>query len=300
MKLTISSHFNEFFMPPEAEIHLSRVKNQIQKSLSSKNKILNEWLQYQKKTEGKFIRAKLALASGELLSLPPNTVINWAVSCELIHTASLIHDDICDEDINRRGQKTIWKKYGTPAAVCLGDFLLVEAFNKITEIEIGWHQTILLKSLSESVKTIINGQVLDIKSNANSLNLKEYEKIAYAKTGPLLMTPLEGIFRCKELPPLELKGLKKLIQIIGLVYQMINDYINAKESKSDVILSHLNFITILNNMEKYKNKTSNEILAGAKEMIKDKLQSIDKNIHQIPIVIQPVFLGIVRQMENKL
>jgi geranylgeranyl pyrophosphate synthase len=110
MKIIISSHFDEFFMPPEATADLHLVKKEIQKALQDKKTILNEWLKFQRRSKGKFIRAQLALASGELLNLPKNTVIKWSVACELIHTASLIHDDICDQDEKRRGLTTIWKK----------------------------------------------------------------------------------------------------------------------------------------------------------------------------------------------
>ena len=62
-----------------------------------------------------------------------------------------------------------------------------------------------------------------------------------------LMTPLDGMFRCKELPESELNGLNKLMNSIGLAYQMINDYKNIKSKKTDITLNHLNFISILIN-----------------------------------------------------
>lgn len=220
MKIIISSHFDEFFMPPEATADLHLVKKEIQKSLQDKKIILNEWLKYQNRSKGKFIRAQLALASGELLNLPKNTVIKWSVACELIHTASLIHDDICDQDEKRRGLTTIWKKYGVPAAICLGDFIIAQAFQKLSEIETGWHQNILLNSLSLSMKQIIIGQVSDVGVDIKKISMKDYENIAYEKTGPLLMTPLDGMFRCKELSESELTGLNKLMYSIGLAYQI--------------------------------------------------------------------------------
>ena len=288
-------------MPPEAKIDLPKVEDELKQSFLTNNKLLNKWLNHQKKTKGKFIRAQLALAAGELLDLPKNTVIKWAASCELMHAASLVHDDICDQDEKRRGDKTIWKKYGIPAAICTGDFLIIQAFNKILEIETGWHQTILLKSLSESVKKIIDGQVSDIKVNLKKISLKEYEKIAHEKTGPLLMTPLDGMFHCKELPEVEIKGLVNLMNIIGLVYQMINDLNNAKNDKTDLKLKHMNFINIINN-EKSKNEQSdlNESIEQGKKMIIKKLSKIDRFIHQVPIILQPIFISISAQLKESL
>ena len=288
-------------MPLEAKIDLPKVEVELKQSFLTNNKLLNKWLSHQKKSKGKFIRAQLALAAGELLDLPKNTVIKWATACELMHTASLVHDDICDQDVKRRGDKTIWKKYGIPAAICTGDFLIAQAFNKISEIETGWHQTILLKSLSDSVKKIIDGQVRDVEVNVKKISLKEYEKIAYEKTGPLLMTPLDGMFRCKELTEAEITGLVNLMHIIGLVYQMINDLNNAKSDKTDITLKHMNFINIINN-DKGKSRQSNfiESIEQGKGMIIKKLSKIDRYIHQVPIILQPIFISITAQLKESL
>ncbi|MEK9714388.1 MAG: polyprenyl synthetase family protein [Methylophilaceae bacterium] len=303
MKIIISSHFDEFFMPPEATADLHLVKKEIQKALQDKKTILNEWLKFQNRSKGKFIRAQLALASGELLNLPKNTVIKWSAACELIHTASLIHDDICDQDVKRRGVTTIWKKYGVPAAICLGDFIIAQAFQKLSEIETGWHQTILLNSLSLSMKKIIVGQVSDVGVDIKKISMKDYEQIAYEKTGPLLMTPLDGMFRCKELPESELNGLNKLMNSIGLAYQMINDYKNIKSKKTDISLNHLNFISILMKENNIKNNDKQSIklsLTDAHDRIIKKLNEIDKYIHQVPIILQPIFISIVNQLKETL
>jgi len=288
-------------MPLEAKIDLPKVEVELKQSFLTNNKLLNKWLSHQKKSKGKFIRAQLALAAGELLDLPKNTVIKWATACELMHTASLVHDDICDQDVKRRGDKTIWKKYGIPAAICTGDFLIAQAFNKISEIETGWHQTILLKSLSDSVKKIIDGQIRDVEVNVKKISLKEYEKIAYEKTGPLLMTPLDGMFRCKELTEAEITGLVNLMHIIGLVYQMINDLNNAMSDKTDITLKHMNFINIINN-DKGKSRKSNfnDSIEQGKEVIIKKLSKIDRYIHQVPIILQPIFISISAQLKESL
>ena len=62
------------------------------------DKYLSAWLSHHGESQGKWLRSRLALATGGLLGLSNQTYINWAVVCELIHSASLLHDDICDED----------------------------------------------------------------------------------------------------------------------------------------------------------------------------------------------------------
>ena len=84
--------------------------------------------EYHFKNPGKCFRAQLALSSG--LSLGLNTVDNlhWAAACELLHNASLIHDDISDASTHRRGQESIHQHFGPDMALCLGDWMVAKAF----------------------------------------------------------------------------------------------------------------------------------------------------------------------------
>ena len=153
------------------------------------------------------------------------------------------------------------------------------------------------------MKQIIIGQVSDVGVDIKKISMKDYENIAYEKTGPLLMTPLDGMFRCKELSESELTGLNKLMYSIGLAYQMINDYINIKSKKTDISLNHLNFISILMKEKNQKNNDKHSIelsLKDANDRIIKKLNEIDKFIHQVPIVLQPIFISIANQMKESL
>jgi geranylgeranyl diphosphate synthase type I len=113
--------------------------------------------------------------------------------------------------------------------------------------------------------------------------------------------PLEGMFRCKEISENEIKGLKKLINVMGLVYQMINDYQNILKSKTDIKLNHMNFVNIITKAKnKDQKKMSHEIMMEAKKMINKKLQMIEKYIHNIPIIVQPIFMNIAKSMKEGL
>ena len=158
----MKKHLDYFFVPPETDEFLDKVKIDFAKSFEVDDQFLSEWLSHHGESQGKWLRARLALATGGLLGISSQTYINLAVVCELIHSASLLHDDVCDQDNLIRGQTSLWKEFGIPAAICTGYYLIAEAFRKITEIDQGWHQTILLKLLSYSVKEIIFGQSKDI------------------------------------------------------------------------------------------------------------------------------------------
>ena len=225
MKLSQIGH-SEFFMPPEADEFLQQVKHEFASSLAVDDNFLSQWLKHHGESEGKWIRARLALASGALLGLSNQTYIKWAVVCELIHSASLLHDDVCDNDSLRRGRLTVWKEFGIPAAICSGDFLIAESFRKLTEIEQGWHQTILLKLLSCSVKDIIFGQSVDVSVDSKRTSWPEYQQIAVNKTAPLILLPIMGMFKCKEYAGYECEALSEIANEFGLAYQWLNDIEN--------------------------------------------------------------------------
>ena len=309
--------YSEFFMPPEADEFLDQVKQEFSESLLVDDNSLSEWLKHHGDSEGKWIRARLALASGALLGLDSQTYIKWAVVCELIHSASLLHDDICDEDLLRRGRRTVWKKFGIPAAICSGDYLIAESFRKITEIEQGWHQTILLKLLSTSVKEIVFGQSMDVSVNPFSLSWNEYKKIAYEKTSPLISMPVMGMFQCKEIKGDECDALIEISNDLGLAYQWLNDIENVigleQEKFSDLFNGHPNAVIVHHlskqpnsNIKTFKDIKKLENLINSVDLnddfneVKNILNVLEKKVHRIPVIIQPILIALKQNIEKRL
>jgi len=312
------NYWNESFVPPEADEFLDVVKQEFAKSFEVKESFISDWLKHHNNSKGKWIRARLALASGGLLGLSSQTYIKWAVVCELIHSASLLHDDICDEDSTRRGKTSLWKEFGIPAAVCTGDYLIAESFRKLTEIEQGWHQNILLKLLSSSVKEIIFGQSLDVSFNHLDINNSQLKKIAVEKTAPLIAMPMMGMFQCKELTEDECLALKEISNELGLAYQYLNDIENIigyeQEASSDFLkgrpnlmvikvlknLSSLDRRTIINQPTKLANFVSRKDFERSQEEISEILSNAMSHIHRLPIVIQPVIESLKDEINKRL
>jgi len=312
------NYWNESFVPPEADEFLDVVKQEFAKSFEIKESFISDWLKHHNNSKGKWIRARLALASGGLLGLSSQTYIKWAVVCELIHSASLLHDDICDEDSIRRGKTSLWKEFGIPAAICTGDYLIAESFRKLTEIEQGWHQNILLKLLSSSVKEIIFGQSLDVSFNHLDINNSQLKKIAVEKTAPLIAMPMMGMFQCKELTEDECLALKEISNELGLAYQYLNDIENIigyeQEASSDFLkgrpnlmvikvlknLSSLDRRTIINQPTKLANFVSRKDFERSQEEISEILSNAMSHIHRLPIVIQPVIESLKDEINKRL
>jgi|TARA_B110000971_G_scaffold136787_1_gene139804 geranylgeranyl diphosphate synthase type I len=311
-------YWNQSFVPPEADEFLGVVKQEFARSFEVKESFISDWLRHHNKSKGKWIRARLALASGGLLGLSSQTYIKWAVVCELIHSASLLHDDICDEDSTRRGKTSLWKEFGIPAAVCTGDYLIAESFRKLTEIEQGWHQNILLKLLSCSVKEIIFGQSLDVSFNHRDIDGAQLRKIAIEKTAPLIAMPMLGMFQCKELTEDECLALKEISNELGLAYQYLNDIENIfgceQEASSDLLKGRPNLmvVKILNNLSNNEKKIiinepkklGNLISRNAFERSRDEIGEIlinaMSNIHRLPVIIQPVIKSLKDEINKRL
>ena len=112
-------------------------------------------------SKGKQLRAKIALSAGEKFGADTTACLHWASAVELLHNASLIHDDICDGDTIRRNKASVWAKYGRDVALALGDWLIAEAFEQAAKAARSSNSFNLVTKLSNHVKSTIAGQALE-------------------------------------------------------------------------------------------------------------------------------------------
>jgi geranylgeranyl pyrophosphate synthase len=174
---------------------------------------------YHFKNSGKSFRAQLALTSGVSLGLNSNDNLHWAAACELLHNASLIHDDISDASTHRRGQQSIHQYFGSDMALCLGDWMVAKAF------ELAARNThcggALAALLAQAMQETCTGQISDI-TQRECAGLDEWQRIAKGKTAPLLIAPIKGAAIAAGLNA-ELAALETLVGFCGLAYQGRND-----------------------------------------------------------------------------
>ncbi len=172
---------------------------------------------------GKHLRGKLAYSAACLYGASPETAISWATAVELLHNASLVHDDLCDKDSKRRGQRTTFRQYGEAAAVCLGDFLIAKAY------EYGaCASSATLPHLSASIATLVGGQAAEF-CNAGYPDWATYEQIAIDKTAPLLSLTILGAAAIQQ-QPVPVTPIERYFDHAALCFQMINDIRNFSGS----------------------------------------------------------------------
>ena len=174
---------------------------------------------YHYRNPGKSFRAQLALSSGMALGLNETDNLHWAAACELLHNASLIHDDISDASTHRRGQESINQHFGSDMALCLGDWMVAKAFELAARNRNCGGQLVAL--LAQAMQETCSGQISDI-SQRQCAEIEEWQRIAKGKTAPLLIAPIKGAAIAAGLAK-NLNSLEHLVGLCGLAYQGRND-----------------------------------------------------------------------------
>lgn len=205
---------------------------------------LYESMKYSLMAGGKRLRPMLVLAVLEALDKPIERGIPFAVALEMIHTYSLIHDDLpaMDDDDLRRGKPTNHKVFGEATAILAGDALLTRAFSLIAE-QYGERADV---SASTTVKLIaelgkragatgmVGGQMADIEGETKQLNLEQLEFIHRHKTGDLLIAALRGGGYLAEATEAQMDALTRYGVCIGLAFQIQDDILNVEGDASEL------------------------------------------------------------------
>ncbi len=184
---------------------------------------------------GKRLRPVLCLAASEIVGLDTRSALRIACSLELIHTYSLIHDDLpaLDNDDYRRGRKTNHKVYGEAMAILAGDGLLTLAFDWLSEPKsipsrFHPHLPIVIHELAgfAGYPGMVGGQVDDILSEKKNPNFKMVHSIHRRKTGAMLLASVRLPALLAGTTPKKLNALSRYGRSAGLAFQIVDDILN--------------------------------------------------------------------------
>ncbi len=189
---------------------------------------------------GKRLRPILTLAATEAVGGDEQTAIPFACAIEIIHTYSLIHDDLpaMDDDDLRRGKPTSHKVFGEAIAILAGDALNTEAFNLIARetLEKGINPVLALEIITEitdaaGLKGMVTGQVLDLEKEDQPCRPEELEFIHRHKTASLITASVRVGARLGGAGPSELEALTNYGMAIGLAFQIVDDLLDVEGGK---------------------------------------------------------------------
>ena len=219
LKNKINNSYSE--LKSSVEDKLILVEERIKSKLSSKVELVDEMTSYHLRTGGKRLRALLTLGSAKLCDYQKGSRdVNLAACVELIHAATLMHDDVIDNSDVRRGKKTLNKIWGNQSSILVGDYLLSRCFEMMVEdgnLEV-------LKLLSSTSAEISQGEVLQLQHKGEVDMLEEtYLKIISAKTASLFAaaTKVGSILANQD------KKIKDALEFygknLGLTFQIADD-----------------------------------------------------------------------------
>lgn len=194
---------------------------------------LVEAMRYSLCAGGKRLRPVLVLASCEAVGGETAQAIDVACALELIHTYSLIHDDLpaMDDDDFRRGQPTSHKVFGEALAILAGDALLTEAFRIAASSRQGREALIaeIVFDLARAAGAagMVGGQVLDLEATGRPQEVASLERLHRAKTGELLEVSVRSGARLGGAAGQELERLTRYGRALGLAFQIVDDVLDV-------------------------------------------------------------------------
>lgn len=259
------------------------------------NNLALQAAKYHLNAPGQKARMRLCLRACLELNVEHDDMLIISAVSELLHNASLIHDDIQDEDEIRRGQITVWKKYGTNIAICAGDLLLSSAYSLLAGISNTKLLPVIISLVGKRTSSVIQGQSDDIAYKSNPIQcIETYVRIAKEKSGALLGLPLElAIILASQNHYLEI--VRKSVSAFSVAYQMADDLQDIdKDAAANGQLKSLNIVHLL------KDTGSTNPIAGAIELTEKYLLESAQSAEMLPDSMSEPLLKMIQQIQNQI
>ncbi|MBQ7198318.1 MAG: polyprenyl synthetase family protein [Selenomonadaceae bacterium] len=227
----MSDEFKNFWKA-RAELVEENLKRELNATNTIDEKVLQA-MEYSLLSGGKRIRPVLLMAAADTISNDGEKFLHVACALEMIHTYSLIHDDLpaMDNDDYRRGKLTNHKVFGEATAILAGDALLTLAFEVITRQE-NVEPKILLSVIREistaaGISGLIGGQSIDLQSEGKKINLATLRTMHLGKTGALFLAAIRSGAILAGASDEKLDALTKYAENFGLAFQITDDILDV-------------------------------------------------------------------------
>lgn len=210
---------------------MNKVNALIQKRLSSDVPLIDQMGHYIVNSGGKRLRPALVLLSAGVFSFRGDKHIVLAAIIEFIHTATLLHDDVVDASLLRRGRVTANQRWGNEASVLVGDFLYSRAFQMMVDVgSIG-----IMKVLADATNTIAKGEVQQLLNRHNMETTEaSYLEVINNKTARLFEAASHLGAIISECPSQQEQAMTNYGRHLGIAYQLIDDVLDYSASVSEL------------------------------------------------------------------
>lgn len=190
-------------------------------------------------------RAMIAIGAGTALQLHLRDTIAIAAAAELLHNASLIHDDLQDQADERRGETAVWMKFGTDIAICAGDLLLSSAYAALATTSDPLKVASLVQVTHGATARVINGQAQDLALQDRHVDeFDTYSYVAGEKSGPLLSLPVELVLTAAGLTDY-VDVAREAATSLAIAYQIADDLEDEQFDTREGVPGCLNAVDVL-------------------------------------------------------
>ena len=207
------------------------IEKELEQAVDSESQLLNDASLHLLQAGGKRIRPVFVLLAGKFGNYNIDVMKQVAVPLELIHMASLVHDDVIDDSEMRRGQPTVKAEWNNSVAMYTGDFILGRALEYITEIESPELHQILSKTMIE----VCRGEIIQIEDKYKlDQNLRDYLRRIKRKTALLISSSCELGALVSGTDEKTIDHLRRFGYFIGMSFQIIDDILDFTSSDEEL------------------------------------------------------------------
>ena len=244
----IASNVNTFCSVDDLVLQVQYVIDRALASTAQPDACLDA-IKYHFSAPGQQVRAKICLDICLKLNVPYDDMLILGAVVELLHNASLIHDDIQDSDDTRRGQPAVWKKFGTNLAICAGDLLISLAYGVLANLSKLALLPPLIAAINAKTTLAILGQAKDIAyKSCQILTIEEYCQIAIEKSGALLSLPLALALIAAE-KTRSIEPANQAAVNFAIAYQIADDLQDTeKDLKQNSAANSVNIVLVLKHL----------------------------------------------------
>ena len=209
-----------FLSPVTEEIKL--VEERMRAQADESHPDLRAALEHLLAAGGKRIRPTLGLLVGNMLDAPLEKLVTLGAAVELLHTATLVHDDLIDGSLLRRGMATLNARWSPPATVLTGDYLFARAAKLAAETD----HLPLMKLFSETLATIVNGELTQMFTSRGLISRDNYYKRIYAKTASLFEMTSRSAAMVSPASEETAEAMRDFGYQIGVAFQIVDDILD--------------------------------------------------------------------------
>lgn len=179
---------------------------------------------------GKRFRPTLGLLSGQMLGAPQDKLITLAAAVELLHTATLVHDDLIDGALLRRGNPTLNARWTPPATVLTGDFIFARAAKLAADTD----HLPLMKLFAETLAVIVNGELTQLFTARGLTSRENYYRRIYAKTASLIEMTTRAAAMISPVDEAAIESMRVYGYNLGMAFQIVDDVLDFTGDQGQV------------------------------------------------------------------